>query len=145
MPKSFYWASNRLNNLPEMHFKFPFNLTGKSTMAFLTGQSWCILKSWYTGVGGGGGGREQGFWHYFANGLNQSLVSSVYDNITVDNTSPKLGSLDLWPAFFTLNSILTKKANNKFLDWYSHIKILKNTWKLRPRVKDPIFLTVNPI
>ena len=70
-------------------------------MAFLTGQSWCILKSWYTGVEGGGGGgggwvgREQGFWHYFANGLNQSLVSSVYDNITVDNTSPKLGSLDL--------------------------------------------------
>ena len=100
------------------HFKFPFNLTGKSTMAFLTGQSWCILKSWYTGVGGGGRGREQGFWHYFANGLNQSLVSSVYDNITVDNTSPKLGSLDLWPAFFTLNSILTKKANNVFLDWY---------------------------
>ena len=63
-------------------------------MAFLTGQSWYILKSWYTGVAGERG-REQGFWHYFANGLNQSLVLSVYDNITVDSTSPKLGSLDL--------------------------------------------------
>ena len=64
-------------------------------MAFLTSQSWCILKSWYTGVGGGRKGQEQGFWHYFEDGLNQSLVLSVYDNITVDSTSPKLGSLDL--------------------------------------------------
>ena len=29
--------------------EFPFNLIGKSTMAFLTGQSWRIPKSWYTG------------------------------------------------------------------------------------------------
>ena len=29
------------------------------------------------------------------------------------NTSPKLGSLDLWPAFFTLNSILEKNNRKK--------------------------------
>ena len=27
---------------------FPFDLYGKSAMAFLTGQSWPLLKSWYT-------------------------------------------------------------------------------------------------
>ena len=26
------------------------SIIGKSTMAFLTGQSWHILKSWYTGA-----------------------------------------------------------------------------------------------
>ena len=29
--------------------KFPFNLIGKMTMAFLTGQSCCILKFWWAG------------------------------------------------------------------------------------------------
>ena len=28
--------------------KFPFILIGKWTMSFLTGQSWLVLKSWYT-------------------------------------------------------------------------------------------------
>ena len=56
-----------------MNSKFPFNLTGKLTMAFLTGQSLCVLKSWYTG-----GGREQGFWRFFADGLNQKfMISSI--------------------------------------------------------------------
>ena len=32
-PKSLFWASNGCNKLPEMRFKFPFNLIGKSTMA----------------------------------------------------------------------------------------------------------------
>ena len=41
-------------------------------MAFLTDQSWHILKSWYTG-----GGLEQGFRRCFANGLNNSLDSSA--------------------------------------------------------------------
>ena len=41
-------------------------------MAFLTDESWRVLKSWYTG-----GGTEQGFRRCFADGLNQSLVSSV--------------------------------------------------------------------
>ena len=41
-------------------------------MAFLKGQSWLVLKSWYTSVG-----PEQGFQRCFAGELNQSLVSSV--------------------------------------------------------------------
>ena len=54
------------------HFEFPFNLIGKSTMVLLTGQSWRVLKSWYTG-----GDAEQELWHWLANGLDQNLVSSV--------------------------------------------------------------------
>ena len=69
---SLFWAANELNELPEMQFEFPFILIGKSTMAFLTGQSWHILKSWYAG-----GGLKQGFQRCFADGLNQSLVLSV--------------------------------------------------------------------
>ena len=40
-------------------------------MAFLTGRSWGVLKSWYKG-----GGPEQRFLRLFTNLLNQSLVSS---------------------------------------------------------------------
>ena len=56
-----------------MRFEFPFNLVGKSTIAFLTGQSWHVLKSQYTG----GGSAEQGVWRCFADGLKLSLVLSV--------------------------------------------------------------------
>ena len=49
--------------------EFSFILIGKSTMAFLTDQSWRVLKSWYTA-----GGQEQRFRRCFADGLNQSLV-----------------------------------------------------------------------
>ena len=56
--RSVFCEPNRLNDLQEVRFEFPFNLIGKSTMAFLSGQSWRVLKSWYTGAGGGeGGGR----------------------------------------------------------------------------------------
>ena len=41
-------------------------------MAFLTGQLWHLLKSWYTG-----GGLKQGFQCCFTDGLNQCLDSSV--------------------------------------------------------------------
>ena len=41
-------------------------------MVFSTSQSWRVLKSWYTGEG-----QKLGFWRCFADGLNQSLVSSV--------------------------------------------------------------------
>ena len=41
---SLFWAYNRLNELPEIHLEFPLNLIGK-----LTGQSWHVLKSLYTG------------------------------------------------------------------------------------------------
>ena len=41
-------------------------------MAFLTGQSWRVLKSWYTGRD-----PEQGFWRFFSDELNRSLVAFV--------------------------------------------------------------------
>ena len=71
-PISLFWASSGLNQLPEVRFEFPFNMIGKSTMAFLTGQPCRVLKSRYTG-----GGPEQGFWRCFTGGLDKSLVSSV--------------------------------------------------------------------
>ena len=47
-------------------------------MAFLTGQSWRVSKSWYTG-----GGPEQGFRGCFADGLNQSLFSCVAQTVLI--------------------------------------------------------------
>ena len=70
---SLFWALNGLNELPEMHFVFPFNLTDKLTIyAFLTDQLWRIFEFRYTA-----GDPEQGFRCFFADGINQSLVSSV--------------------------------------------------------------------
>ena len=64
------WAPNELNDLPEAPFEeFPFILIGKWTMTFLTGQSWHVLKSWYTGEG-----LERGFRRCFAEGLSQSQL-----------------------------------------------------------------------
>ena len=71
-PISLFWAPQRTQGIAGNTFEFPFNLIGKSTMAFLTGLSWRVLKSWYSG-----GGPEQGFTGCFADGFNQSLVSSV--------------------------------------------------------------------
>ena len=61
-----------LSELPEMHFQFPFNMTGKLAMDLLTSPSLCVLKSWYAG-----GGPKQGFQCCFADGLNQRVVLSV--------------------------------------------------------------------
>ena len=72
VPGSLFWAFNGLNQLPKVRFEFLFNLIGKSTVTFLTGQSWRVLKSRYTS-----GDPEQGFRRCFADELNQSLVSSV--------------------------------------------------------------------
>ena len=73
VPTSLFCAPNRLNEVLEMHFEFSFILIGKSTMVFLTGQSWCTLESWYTG-----GGPGQGFWNCFADRLNKSSVCLWY-------------------------------------------------------------------
>ena len=54
--RSLFWTPNGLNELQEERFEFPFILIGKSTMTFLTGQSWHVLKSGYTA-----GGPEQRF------------------------------------------------------------------------------------
>ena len=69
-PRSLFWVLNVFNELPEVCCKFPFILIGQSIMAFLTVQSWRVLKSWYTG-----GGPEKEFRRCFADGLNQSFVS----------------------------------------------------------------------
>jgi len=45
---SLFWAPNRLNELPEMRFEICFNLIGELTAAFLIGQLWHAVKSWYT-------------------------------------------------------------------------------------------------
>ena len=44
--------------------EFPSNVIGKSTTAFLSGQSWRVLKSWYTG-----GETKQGLRRRFADEL----------------------------------------------------------------------------
>ena len=47
-------------------------ITTNKTKPFLTGQSWRVLKSGYTV-----GSPEQGFRRCFADGVNQSLISSA--------------------------------------------------------------------
>ena len=59
-----FWAPNGLNQLPEVRFEFLFILIGQSIMAFLTGQSWRVLRFWYTGWCS-----EQGFRRCFADSL----------------------------------------------------------------------------
>ena len=70
-----------------MHLEFPFNLIGKLTMALLTGQSWQVLKSWYTG-----GGPEQGFWHCFADRLNQKFISVCDTVFTRISAQPRIST-----------------------------------------------------
>ena len=90
-------APNRLNKLLEMHFKFPFNLIGKFTLggAFLTEQSWLLLKSWYTI-----GGPDKGFLHCFADRLNQNfsfLCDSGYSqSLFVTIITNFVQQLNLW-------------------------------------------------
>ena len=48
-PISMFWAPDGLNELKEQRFEFPFILIGKSTMELLIGQSWRVVKPWYTG------------------------------------------------------------------------------------------------
>ena len=63
-------APSGFNKLPEVRFEFPFNLICISTMPFLTGQSWNVLKS----SGNTGEAPEQRFRICFADGFKQSLV-----------------------------------------------------------------------
>ena len=67
-----FWGPNGLNELPEMHFKSPFNLTGKLTVALLTGQLWHVLKSHYTG-----GTQNNDFGTVSQTDLTRNLVPSV--------------------------------------------------------------------
>ena len=73
VPISLFQASNRLNEITGNAFRISLHPDWQIDRSFfLTSQSWCVIKSWYTG-----GGPEQGFWRCFADGLDQSLVSSV--------------------------------------------------------------------
>ena len=61
-------------------FRISFHLYWPIDNGFTTSQSWRVPKSWYTGEEGwrgGGEGAEKGFRRRFAEGVNQSLVSSV--------------------------------------------------------------------
>ena len=71
-PWSLFCATKGLKELVEVVSNFLSSLSSNRQCLFLTGQSWRILKSWYTGVG-----PEQGFGCCFADGLNYSFVSSV--------------------------------------------------------------------
>ena len=50
-PLSLFWAPSGLKELQEEHFKFPFILIDKLITAFLTGQSWQLLKTCYISGG----------------------------------------------------------------------------------------------
>ena len=65
-----FWAPNGINQLPEVRFEFLFILIGQSIMAFLTGQSWRVLRFWCTGWGS-----EQGFRRRFADSLPRGRFS----------------------------------------------------------------------
>ena len=67
-----FWAPNGLTELPKMHFKFPFNLTGNLTVALSTGQSWHVLKSRYTR-----GTQNKDFGAVSQTELTRNLVPSV--------------------------------------------------------------------
>ena len=67
---SLFWAPNGFNELPEVSLEFPFNLICISTLPFLTGQSWNVLKS----PGNTGEAPEQRFRLCSADEFNQSLV-----------------------------------------------------------------------
>ena len=71
-PRSLFCAPNGLNEVPEVRFEFPFILIGKWTMAFLTGQSWRILKSQYTG-----GAQNKNISAISQTGFTRSLVPCV--------------------------------------------------------------------
>ena len=71
-PRSLFWVLNGLNKVPEVRFEFPFIVIGISTMAFLTGQSWRILKFWYTG-----GAQNKDIGAISQTGFTESLVPCV--------------------------------------------------------------------
>ena len=62
-------------NLTSVVFEFSFTLIGKSTMAFITNQSWRVIKSWYTG-----GDPEQEFRAVSQTDLSEFGTSVVLAN-----------------------------------------------------------------
>ena len=94
--------------------RISFNLIGKSTMAFLTGQSQRVIKSWYTGDG-----PEQGFLRCFTDGPSSVCVASSKSSIIlritwVRSRSRKrkqrakklLKTMKIWATFSNFTSYL---------------------------------------
>jgi len=79
-----------------MRFEFPFNLIGKSTMTFLTGQSWRVLKSWYTV-----GYPEQGFRRCF-----EDRLVSVSSQAAQAHYVWVLASEVIWSEYTRIISVL---------------------------------------
>ena len=115
---------------------------------WLESSKWCILKSCYTG-----GCLLQRFWHYFTDGLNQSLISSVGQ--TWIFTSPLRGSvnihhyshrlwwiiviiIDLWsqPPVCSYKFLREASCRLAWVHWsmFSYIKRLKNEVKIKYKV-----------
>ena len=76
-----------------MCFEFSFNLIGRLNMALvLTGQSWRVLKSWYTG-----GTHSKDFGAFSDTNLTRSLFPSVAQASRLINFD--VGSLPLIESF----------------------------------------------
>ena len=56
-------TQSNLSNVCKAEMKSILQSDWQIDNGFLTGLSWCVLKSWYTG-----GNTEQGFQHCFADG-----------------------------------------------------------------------------
>ena len=65
-PRFLLWTADGLYELPEVRFKFSFNLIGQINGGFSTVQSLRELESQFSG-----GGPEQGFRRCFEDGLSQ--------------------------------------------------------------------------
>ena len=71
-PISLFWAPTDLQ-IAGRAFRISFHPDWQMDHGISTGQSWCVLNSWYTGKSP----YYQGFRRCFADRLNQSLVSSA--------------------------------------------------------------------
>ena len=67
---------------------------GKSKGAFLTVQSWLLVKYWYTS-----GSPENGFWHCFTDGLNEEVNFCLWRRLRsekLENESRKITEVCLF-------------------------------------------------
>ena len=96
-----------------MCFEFSFNLIGKLTVAFSTGQSWCVLKSWYTG-----GCQEQEF--------QCCLVVSVVQ-VRLVGTQSSLALVTYLTCPSSMN--LKKRTCIKAISFYQSPHLLSDFWK----------------
>ena len=99
VPISLLWVPCGLNKLLEACFELPFNVTGKMTMTFLTGQSWCMLKSRDTV-----GGPERGFQSCFVGRHNPKLSSICGTGHPRRNPDSTSGGGGQFPPFIPIQT-----------------------------------------